>query len=313
MKRNPLVSIIIPCYNSSSTISNAINSVLIQDYANIEIVIVNDGSTDDTEIVLKKYTNLSKFVYIKQENQGVSNARNKGIAVAKGEFIMFLDSDDSYRQGYISQMVSKIISENADAVITPLNKSYSDNSGVISFHELLKSSILNRMRIGFYSAIYKKKLIQYFDIEFPPNISYGEDQVFLWSYMIHTKKIGFVNKIFYQYNDNDSSAMHNISEKILTALDAQRIILQKVKLNRPEEYDFMYKYGYSKEFFYIISLCVSSKRYDIVKGITKNYNLRKIAFNILGYPKIKVNIGAFVCILSPSLFFLISKISHCLK
>src|SRR5437868_2002167 len=90
--KNPLVSVVIPTYNSASFLSQSIESVLQQTYDNFEVIVIDDGSTDNTEAVLSDYKDA--IHYIKKNNGGPSGARNLGIAEAKGEFIAFQDSDD---------------------------------------------------------------------------------------------------------------------------------------------------------------------------------------------------------------------------
>jgi len=102
--RAPLVSIIIPTFNYGRYISNAINSALQQTYPNVEIVVVDDGSTDETQVVLAKYE--GKIRSIRQDNQGASAARNRGIREAEGEYIAFLDADDRYRPDNIARKLS---------------------------------------------------------------------------------------------------------------------------------------------------------------------------------------------------------------
>ena len=110
----PLVSVIIPTYNRAWTVSEAIDSVLAQDYPNFELIIVDDGSTDDTQIVLKKYQDKINVIY--QKNCGVSAARNKGVLKSNGEFIAFLDSDDLWEKKKLSCQVDFFI-ENPEALI----------------------------------------------------------------------------------------------------------------------------------------------------------------------------------------------------
>src|ERR1700677_968317 len=91
----PLVSIIIPCYNSSQYLPEALNSVLSQTYQNFECLIIDDGSTDETKAIIQNYTQKdSRFYYYFQENTGAATARNNGISYSTGEFIQFLDADD---------------------------------------------------------------------------------------------------------------------------------------------------------------------------------------------------------------------------
>lgn len=96
MENRPLVSVIIPAYNCCKYISEAVESVLRQSYGNVEIIVVNDGSTDNTERVVKSFG--GKIKYIKQANKGSSSARNAGMAAASGDYIAFLDADDRWRK-----------------------------------------------------------------------------------------------------------------------------------------------------------------------------------------------------------------------
>jgi glycosyltransferase involved in cell wall biosynthesis len=107
MINNPTVSIIIPCYNRELFICDAIDSALNQTYSNIEIVVVNDGSTDNThEIIISKY--IDKIKYIQQKNSGASFARNLAIKSSIGEWILTLDSDDYISPNYVSDAIEKI-------------------------------------------------------------------------------------------------------------------------------------------------------------------------------------------------------------
>jgi glycosyltransferase involved in cell wall biosynthesis len=103
MKSDKLISIILPTYNRAHCVTRAIDSAIYQTYKNIELIVVDDGSTDNTEEVLKKYTD--KVVYIKQGNAGASAARNTGISKAKGEYVAFIDSDDVWLSNKLEKQV----------------------------------------------------------------------------------------------------------------------------------------------------------------------------------------------------------------
>lgn len=106
MYESAYVSVIIPTYNRKSFITKAIDSVLSQKYTNYEVIVVDDGSTDETRLVLNTYVNKIKYIY--QNNAGVSEARNSGIRNARGEWIAFLDSDDEWNEGYLDSQVKRI-------------------------------------------------------------------------------------------------------------------------------------------------------------------------------------------------------------
>ena len=102
---NPIVSVIIPAYNVEKYIRNAIDSVLGQTYKDIEIIVVDDGSTDGTKKSLEPYIKDNKIIYLYQNNRGLSGARNSGIKTAKGEYIALLDADDLFYPSKIEKQL----------------------------------------------------------------------------------------------------------------------------------------------------------------------------------------------------------------
>jgi len=115
----PKVSIIVPCFNQAQYLEEALQSVLEQTYSNWECIIVNDGSPDNTEEVAQKWVDKdSRFVYLFKENGGLSSARNAGIAMAKGEFILNLDSDDKYHPTFLEKGTAILISDSSIGVVS---------------------------------------------------------------------------------------------------------------------------------------------------------------------------------------------------
>ena len=118
MKNNPLVTVIVPVYNCEKYIARCIESVINQTYSNIELIIVNDGSTDHTNEICenynKKYQNIK---LINQKNQGVSIARNNALNISLGQYIQFTDSDDYMEKDMIELMVKSAVTNNSDIVI----------------------------------------------------------------------------------------------------------------------------------------------------------------------------------------------------
>jgi glycosyltransferase involved in cell wall biosynthesis len=121
MERKPTVSIIIPTYNRMHYVANAINSVLGQTFRDIEVIVVDDGSTDDTETIIKQIATSSSnpVRYIKKSNGGCASARNLGVKHASGEFIMFLDSDDQFMPDAIETLLGALRDRDADFAYSP--------------------------------------------------------------------------------------------------------------------------------------------------------------------------------------------------
>lgn len=124
-----LISIIVPVYNSELYIAQCMDSIVRQSYNNIEIIVVNDGSTDNSLNILKKFASLDSRIHIiSKENSGLSSARNTGISYAKGEFIMFVDSDDWIDYKTCEKAISIINNDNADVVLWSYVREYPNTS-----------------------------------------------------------------------------------------------------------------------------------------------------------------------------------------
>lgn len=123
------VSVIIPTYNSAEVLERAIDSVLNQSYKNLEVIVVDDGSTDNTKDLVQKYSKHSNFIYKFQQNKGQGAARNKGVSLASGEYLAFLDSDDWWEPEKISLQVEKINS-NTNIALVFTNSNYYSNYNI---------------------------------------------------------------------------------------------------------------------------------------------------------------------------------------
>ena len=131
-----LVSIIVPCYNQAHFLGEALQSVLNQTYSNWECIIVNDGSPDDTKTVVSKWCNSDKrFNYVEKKNGGLSSARNAGIAISKGEYILPLDADDIIHESFLSALVPELENDNTLAIVSCYSKFFFKNTKNI-IHEL---------------------------------------------------------------------------------------------------------------------------------------------------------------------------------
>jgi len=135
----PLVSIIVPVYNIETYISECLESALCQDYANLEVIVINDGSTDGSCDVVRRYADMyQNIVYIETSNQGLSSARNTGLDLARGQYVLFLDGDDYLELCAVSRCVETMMRNNADIVL------FSSRPFVDGFGEIRSSTEARR-------------------------------------------------------------------------------------------------------------------------------------------------------------------------
>lgn len=219
------VSIIVPAYNASETITRTLNSILNQTYKNIEIIVINDGSTDNTSEIVKKSKD-NRIKLIEQKNGGVSKARNNGLKFATGKYVLFIDSDDILSRKMI-ELLLKLMSENeSDLVICNyINISYKNfydnifdtkiiNTKINNQDQTLRQLLVEEKINGqLWNKLYKKDLLN--NIEFDENMCLMEDADFLIRYLLKSKKIITIDSVLYAYIINEGSITKNIDIKRL--------------------------------------------------------------------------------------------------
>lgn len=229
------ISIIIPVFNTEKYIEKCIDSLINQTLKEIEIIVLNDGSTDSCNDRLKKYDD-SRIVYINKDNEGISITRNKGIDLATGEFITFVDSDDYIDITFCEKMYNKAKKDNCDVVMCDYyNKE--DNlyvkKKIFDFKDsLLKDnpSIINEINLGPCNKIYKSTLILDNNIKFPENTKY-EDAPFVVSALSNAAKIGKVNEPLSYFNVHLGSQTTTRDEKIFDIFKIIELVRNILKDN----------------------------------------------------------------------------------
>lgn len=199
-----LISIIIPCYNSAKTLPRTLNSIREQDYKDLEVLLINDGSKDNTLEVAESFAKIDKRIkIINQENAGVSVARNHGLQVARGNLIMFMDSDDNYTNGYaISKMYNKMKETGADQVICnfthPCFERYTKDA---TFNLADRNELVVFYQDFFLHSMPWNKLTRRECIteDFLPGIKFTEDALFNLANFKNLKKVVAMNDVLYNY------------------------------------------------------------------------------------------------------------------
>lgn len=214
MNSTPLVSIIIPCYNQGIFLGDTLESVISQTYKNWECIIVNDGSTDNTEVVAMKYTKTdNRFKYIYQENKGLSATRNKGIGYSSGKYILPLDSDDKIGSSYIEKSVG-ILENNPNIEIVYCDAElFGLSNGKWNLPEFSLEKMLGENCI-FCSAFFRRET---YDIVggYKTNMKYGFEDWDFWLSIIEKKKkdciIHKINEVLFYYRIRKKSMLNSMN------------------------------------------------------------------------------------------------------
>ncbi len=206
-----LISIIVPVYNSEKYLKECISSILNQTYKKFELILINDGSTDNSLSICEIYRHKDDRInLINQENSGVSVARNKGLEVANGEWITFIDSDDYIHVDFLDTFYKNINKKNDFILQNVVQFDDEISYEFISYFDTEKDP-LNFFKTYsphlFYpwSRLFKKEIIKNNKIEFEPKISFAEDALFIMTYLNYCKCIKTINKVGYYYRDTPNS------------------------------------------------------------------------------------------------------------
>lgn len=234
------ISVIIPCYNSEETIRRALESLEKQIFESFEVLIINDGSTDNTEKIIREYMKITRMriQYLFQDNQGVSAARNNGLKIAAGKYISFLDSDDEYSQDFLSNLIIGLKKFDSDTSYcgymreSELNLIDSPTNYKLNHFELMKKFMYREGPSAFCTFLYKKVIIQNNNLCFNINNKYGEDLEFTWKYLSHCTSGVFINKKMYFYHDNPNSAINTVNWDMVDAIEAVINVDQYLKEDR---------------------------------------------------------------------------------
>ena len=225
---NPKISVIIPAYNAENTIKQCVQSVLDNTFTNFEIVVVDDGSKDNTAKIVKDLSSFDNRIrLIQKQNEGVSATRNRGIQEANAPYIMFLDSDDTYEPTCCEKANNTIEIEKTDIVMfgyyEKFNKqsktmlcpiTYTLNSQDEIYNELIEKhymSGVNGYLGSVWLAVFKKTIIVENGIRFNEKLHHSEDKLFLLNYLFCCNRLAVVNEPLYNYELGDSSVTKKYS------------------------------------------------------------------------------------------------------
>lgn len=307
-----IVSVIIPVFNTAPYLEECIESVINQTYQRIEIILVDDGSTDGSEIICDQYASSdNRIKVIHQENKGVSSARNAGIRLATAKWIMFVDADDWIEKESVSRALQQI-DEKIDMVVLPfINSQVNREIGILTYDveayrtDFLGACRINNMeyfpeimRVGLRltsqcAKLYKASIIKDNKIYFPEDIKDNEDSIFNFQYIMKADIIQFVNFQMYHVRERENSASRTFEgrgKRVIQSLEAfEALLIQydvQEKMSKYQSID-----GFLKIFQIIISCCKmhSAQKLQFVKCYIeyKKYICAPISTKLIKKARIK--------------------------
>lgn len=329
-KKKIKVSVIMPVYNAENTIERAILSVINQTYNNIELILINDGSIDGTESIIKRYIEKENKVDIRyyfQENSGPSIAKNLGIDMAKGEYILFVDSDDTISENYIESLV---INQKEGTLIGASYKiiegTGKNNNDIIITNKIydIRNEILNDLVIGNlngFVVLYLFNKEQMKDIYFEKDIRYMEDTLFLIKYIINNNinNIIYLKDVHYNYYQTDGSITNNTNKIIKNIISFTNSIRKTEDIIPKEEKELkeICKKNRANRISKLIENNVSKIRErKILKEYQKSEEIKQIIKELLKDSNIKLGYKLYLKFTMNSpyiLFWMYVKIREILK
>ncbi|MBR3913271.1 MAG: glycosyltransferase family 2 protein [Alphaproteobacteria bacterium] len=222
-KIKPKISVILPCYNVDNYLDDCLNSIINQTIKDIEIICIDDGSTDNTLNILTHYAKLdNRFTVIHQKNQGVALTRNKGINMASGEYLSILDSDDYFDKYMLEKMYQKAKNTNSDIVICRSQELNNQTKNIMSMPYSIQQSLLPAKEtfnysdiptsiIGFcigwaWDKLYNREFIKKHNLYFP-NLKNSEDFFFVFLSLVLAEKITIMQDIFVTHRMNNPTQL----------------------------------------------------------------------------------------------------------
>lgn len=275
-KDKTLVSIIVPVYNAELYLEECINSILEQTYKNLEIILIDDGSTDNSFEIMKQYSeNDSRVQSLSISNSGPGKCRNVGLDIFSGDFVMFVDSDDMLYNDMVEILIKKVNTA-SDIAMCKFSKDIktfgTGDKSLVNQTESFIDSVKQMNSPGFasagpYSKLYGKNIFS--KLRFP-DIPMYEDSAISLQILSNAKEVVFINYVGYYYRFNPESITNKkVSEKNFSILDKTDIVLDFIQQEHPEALALAY------------TICLNDNDYVMMECTRSNTEIARTLFERL--------------------------------
>ncbi len=299
-----LVSIIVPIYNVDKYLERCLESIIMQTYKNVEIILVNDGSTDKSDSICKEFLRKdNRIKYIKQKNQGLSCARNRGIKESNGDYYIFIDSDDYVNINFVEELYNTLIKTGSDVAVCKYRKVYDGECNILKkakgavkvyegdkkFYNLYNNN--STITTVAWNKIYKKEIFS--EIKYPCN-KIHEDEFVVYDILKISKKVAYNTCQYYYYLQRKDGITGKYDKKRAIILEALYCRLEDLKKdNRKRLYSYtLYNYYYQLLYHYnMLNLYYPNCGEDIEKVYNEILKLKKeVLLNIHINPLKKIKL-----------------------
>lgn len=314
MKSQPLISIIVPVFNDEHFLKPCINSIINQSYSEIEIILVDDGSTDSSPKILDDFSNKDCRIKVyHKKNTGVSDTRNYGIEKATGKYICFSDADDILSKDYVEYLYSLILKYNAQISLTLEMFGTFDRKQVktiteeiISGENAVEKILTYNIPIGVYSKLFNADFLKSKNIKFDTDLFIGEGFNYNFDAFINAKKVAISNKKIYFYRrDNETSTTTKFSmKKWENGLFAIKKIREKLTLYPSKRLLKAWKFAWwrtNSDVYDVMVLAKAQNKYPKIFKKRKRI-VRKLAFTAFSVPTSRKNkVRAMILMIFPEI------------
>ena len=287
---NDLISVIIPVFNTQEYLKDCIDSVLKQTYKNLEIILVDDGSVDQSPVICDEYAeNFNNIKVIHQENLGAINARKYGLKHAKGKYIGFVDSDDYINKDMYEVLYDALIETKAKIVTSYICKEYEDKSVIIK--DVVAPGVYNRensnnslyrnllncgnftdggIHASLCTKLFDRNILQYFIELVDDNITNGEDAATIYPILAFSDVVCITDYVFYHYRIRSSSITHKIDERYFERTNLLYLHLKSVLM----KHEFSELFDGQLNWFFLN---------EIMTGLNRRYSIRNRPFYLFPF------------------------------
>lgn len=312
---NPKVSVIVPVYNVEKYIHNTMKSICEQTYRQIEVIMVDDGSQDNSISIALELLQLVpdiSYSVIRQENSGQGTARNVGVENATGEWILFMDSDDVLQRTAIQRLINVAIQDSCDFVFLDFQKvsigdeflpgAYDNDKELLTGQELQFEFLVRSKPVIVPGTLYNKKWYKDNQLSFEKN-RFSEDQHFLWRAIVAAKRVGHVRAVLYNYLTHPNSIM--TGSKVEQFKIAYKIFceLQKILEENPETIPEVKKWMLDRWTLGMLRTGAAILNWDEFKDLMLEVDGVNHSENMCDFPDGKVQISSKILRVSPKLYY----------